>query len=118
MAKREPLDTSCIELVMKLKRLSRLGLKGKELATELGRLRMQFLEETSKMAEVKETGDVAEEDGSISQNVMKRDASEKGLKEVDNEITVGEDSSITMEEDKEKNNDRSNRKDASIEIEF
>ena len=54
VTKREPLDTSCIELVIKLKRLTRIGLKGKELATETGRLTEQFLAETSRMAEVNE----------------------------------------------------------------
>ena len=63
VTKREPLDTSCIQLVMKLKRLMRLGLKGKELATEMGRLREQFLAETSRMAEIncEETGRKLEE---------------------------------------------------------
>ena len=105
VAKREPLDTSCIELVMKLKRLTRLGLKGKELATEMGRLREQFLAETSKLAEVNE-----KEAESTRRNANGlNDLGEDRLEDTNNQ----EDKVATPE-----NTPVKEMKEASIEIEF
>merc|ERR1711915_309293 len=41
--KRDPLDAKCIDLVVKLKQIVRLNLSHEDLATELERLRQQFL---------------------------------------------------------------------------
>merc|ERR1719334_1593508 len=55
---RNPLDTACIDLVVKLKRLVMSGVKGKERADAMKQLKYQFLAETSSNLSQEDNADV------------------------------------------------------------